>query len=212
MRFAPLSPSGSINSARSRFAFTGTGALWIAYRDEWAGIARVYLDGELRGSVDTYAAPHDAQAAVFAVDALAPGAHVLEVEATGTRNLLSGGSWVWVDAFEAVARQEQDAEAVSLGGAWTTVPLGAHSGGSQVTYSMSGAVAGAAQEARRKLLDLAADHFEASPDDIELKNGQAQVKGVPDRVISLGELVNIAQTKAGGPGPVVGQGSAALKK
>jgi hypothetical protein len=123
--------------ARSRFAFTGTGALWISYRDEWAGIARVYLDGELRGSVDTYAAPNDAQAAVFAVNALPPGAHVLEVEATGARNVLSGGSWIWVDAFEAIARQEQDA--ASLSGAWATVPLGVYSGGSAARSDEPGA-------------------------------------------------------------------------
>jgi CO/xanthine dehydrogenase Mo-binding subunit len=88
-------------------------------------------------------------------------------------------------------------------------PYGAHSGGSQTTYSMSGAVANAAEEARRKLLHLASDHFEASVDDLEMRNGQVQVRGVPDRTVSLAELVEIAQTKAGGPGPIVGEGHAA---
>jgi CO/xanthine dehydrogenase Mo-binding subunit len=88
-------------------------------------------------------------------------------------------------------------------------PYGAHSGGSQTTYSMSGAVANAAQAVRRKLLELASDYFEASVDDLELKNSQVQVKGVPGRTISLGELVEIAQTKAGGPGPIVAEGHAA---
>jgi hypothetical protein len=125
--------------ARSRFSFTGTGALWIGYRDEWAGIARVYLDGELRGSVDTYATPNEAQAALFAVNALPLGTHVLEVEATGARNLLSGGSWIWVDAFEAVLRQEQDDPALSLSGAWASSALGVHSGGSAVRSADAGA-------------------------------------------------------------------------
>ncbi len=89
-------------------------------------------------------------------------------------------------------------------------PFGALSGGSQVTYSMSGAVASAAEEARRKLLALASDHFEASVEDLEISNGQVQVKGVPDRTIALGELAEIAQTKAGGPGPIIGDGYAAL--
>jgi CO/xanthine dehydrogenase Mo-binding subunit len=93
-----------------------------------------------------------------------------------------------------------------------TGPFGAHSGGSQTTYSMSGAVAGAAEEARRKLLELASEHFEASVEDLELKNGQVQVKGVPDRTISLGQLADIAQTKAGGPGPIVGEGHAAVEE
>jgi CO/xanthine dehydrogenase Mo-binding subunit len=90
-----------------------------------------------------------------------------------------------------------------------TGPFGAHSGGSQTTYSMSGAVANAAQEARRKLLGLASDHFEASADDLEIRNGQAHVRGVPDRTITLGELVELAQSKAGGPGPIIGEGHAA---
>jgi CO/xanthine dehydrogenase Mo-binding subunit len=77
---------------------------------------------------------------------------------------------------------------------------------------MSGAVANAAQEARHKLLKLASDHFEASVDDLEMKNGQVQVRGVPDRTISLAELVEVAQTKAGGPGPIVGDGHAAVEE
>ncbi|MBI1881891.1 MAG: molybdopterin-dependent oxidoreductase, partial [Chloroflexi bacterium] len=93
-----------------------------------------------------------------------------------------------------------------------TGPFGAHSGGSQTTYSMSGAVANAAQEAKRKLLELASDHFEASPDDLEISAGQVQVRGVPDRMITLGELVEIAHTKGGGPGPIVGEGHAALEE
>jgi hypothetical protein len=115
--------------ASSRFSFTGTGALWIGYRDEWAGIARVYLDGELRGSVDTFASPFEAQATLFAVNALPPGPHLLEVEATGARNPLSGGSWIWVDAFEAVLRQEEDDPAVGREGAWAASALPVHSGG-----------------------------------------------------------------------------------
>jgi CO/xanthine dehydrogenase Mo-binding subunit len=39
-----------------------------------------------------------------------------------------------------------------------------------------------------------------------------QVRGVPDRTISLGQLADIAQTKAGGPGPIVGEGHAAVEE
>jgi CO/xanthine dehydrogenase Mo-binding subunit len=93
-----------------------------------------------------------------------------------------------------------------------TGPFGAHSGGSQTTYSMAGAVANAAQEAKRKLLELASDHFEASAEDLEIRNGQVQVRGVPGRMISLGELVELAQTKPGGPGPIIGEGHAAVEQ
>jgi hypothetical protein len=31
----------------------GTGIAWNAYRGEWSGIARVYLDGEEKATIDT---------------------------------------------------------------------------------------------------------------------------------------------------------------
>jgi CO/xanthine dehydrogenase Mo-binding subunit len=89
-------------------------------------------------------------------------------------------------------------------------PFSGQSGGSQITYSVAGAVAGAAQEARGKLLDLAAEHFEARLEDLELKDGHVQVKGVPDRAISIGQLATIAESKPGGPGPIIGEGQTAM--
>jgi CO/xanthine dehydrogenase Mo-binding subunit len=91
-------------------------------------------------------------------------------------------------------------------------PYAGPSGGSQTTYSVSGAVAAAAQEAKQKLLQMAADHFEASVDDLELKDGHIQVKGVPDRAIALGALASRAQNKPGGPGPIIGEGHAAVEQ
>jgi hypothetical protein len=82
--------------------FTGTGISWIAYRDEWSGIARVYLDGEMKTSIDTYLAPSQARFVMYNVGGLGPGTHTLIIEATGTRNASSKGSWVWVDAFDVV--------------------------------------------------------------------------------------------------------------
>ena len=82
--------------------FTGTGISWIAYRDEWSGIARVYLDGEMKTSIDTYLAPSQARSVLYNVGGLTPGTHSLVIEATGTRNASSKGSWVWVDAFDIV--------------------------------------------------------------------------------------------------------------
>ncbi len=88
-------------------------------------------------------------------------------------------------------------------------PFAGPSGGSQITYSVGGAVAEAARAARRQLVELAAQHFEANVQDIELREGQAFVRGVPTRTISLGELAEQAQGRRGGPGPVVGEGRSA---
>jgi CO/xanthine dehydrogenase Mo-binding subunit len=93
-----------------------------------------------------------------------------------------------------------------------TGPFAGPSGGSQTTYSVSGAVANAAREVRRKLLNVAADHFEAAVDDLEIKDGQVQVKGVPSHSVLIGKLAEMAQNKKGGPGPIVGEGTAAVQK
>ena len=91
----------------------------------------------------------------------------------------------------------------------TTNPHGPASSGSCVTYSVAGAVAEAAEAAKEKLLSIAADHLEARSEDLELHNGNVQVKGVPDRAVAIGELAAIGENKAGGPGPVIGNGCVA---
>jgi CO/xanthine dehydrogenase Mo-binding subunit len=91
-------------------------------------------------------------------------------------------------------------------------PFGPGSGGSQVTYSVSGAVQNAAEAAKAKLLAVAAEEFEAAAEDIELVDSHAQVRGVPDKRLSIARLVEIAQSKAGGGGPIVGEGSSAKEE
>jgi CO/xanthine dehydrogenase Mo-binding subunit len=39
-----------------------------------------------------------------------------------------------------------------------------------------------------------------------------RVKGVPSRAVPIGELADIAQGKKGGPGPIVGEGTAAVEE
>ena len=85
--------------ARATLTFSGTSVSWIGYRDEWSGIARVYLDGVLKGTVDTYASPAQSQATLYTANGLANGNHTLAVEVTGTRSSASASNWVWVDAF-----------------------------------------------------------------------------------------------------------------
>jgi CO/xanthine dehydrogenase Mo-binding subunit len=91
-------------------------------------------------------------------------------------------------------------------------PFGPNSGGSQTTYSVAGAVAGAALVVRDRLLQMASDHFEASVEDLEVRDGFVYVKGVPDRSVSFGALASTAEGKKGGPGPVIGEGRAAVEE
>jgi hypothetical protein len=80
--------------------FTGIGIRWIAYRDAWSGIASVYLDGVMKTAVDTWVPVDMPQTTGFDIGGLNPGQHSLTIAVTGTHNPLSGGSWIWVDAFD----------------------------------------------------------------------------------------------------------------
>lgn len=82
--------------------FTGTGISWIGYRDEWSGLARVYVDGEPKTTVDTFSSPAQSRVVLYNVAGLPAGPHSLTIEVTGTRNANSRGAWIWVDAFDVV--------------------------------------------------------------------------------------------------------------
>jgi hypothetical protein len=98
------SAAGSMDAGdRATFTFNGTGVTWIGYADEWSGIARVFVDGSLQATVDTYASPHRARTTLFTASGLAPGHHTLVVEVTGARGPHSGGAWIWIDAFDVVS-------------------------------------------------------------------------------------------------------------
>jgi CO/xanthine dehydrogenase Mo-binding subunit len=93
---------------------------------------------------------------------------------------------------------------------------------SRSTFSMGNAVRGAAGDIKRQLLDLAAQQLEASPADLEARDGAVVVKGSPDRRLAyadiirqrfgagLGALLGQAtfQTEGGKLDPVTGQGKA----
>ena len=86
--------------SRAKFTFTGTGVRWLGYRDEWSGVANVYLDGQFKGTVDAYASPSQYQAMLYSASGLTANTHTLEIEVTGTHGPASQGAWVWVDAFD----------------------------------------------------------------------------------------------------------------
>jgi hypothetical protein len=88
------------DGAKASFTFTGTEVSWIGYRDEWSGIARVYVDGTLKGSVDTFSSTSQAKVTLFTIDNLSSGEHTTAVEATGQKSASSQGVWIWIDAFD----------------------------------------------------------------------------------------------------------------
>ena len=90
--------------SRATITFNGTGVSWDAFRDEWSGVARIYVDGELKATVDNYLSPSQAHAVPYSIDGLPAGTHTFTIEATGTRNESAKGSWVWLDSFDVLVR------------------------------------------------------------------------------------------------------------
>ena len=61
------------------------------------GKADVYLDGQLRQTVDTYDATGAYDVRTFSVGGLGGGTHTVEVRVTGTKNTASTGTWFGLD-------------------------------------------------------------------------------------------------------------------
>jgi CO/xanthine dehydrogenase Mo-binding subunit len=80
------------------------------------------------------------------------------------------------------------------------------------TFASRGAVVAgnavneAAKDVRKRALKLAAEHFEAAEEDLELVDGEVRVKGVPGRSIKLGDLAAQANPLRGAvkPGTIPG--------
>jgi CO/xanthine dehydrogenase Mo-binding subunit len=83
-----------------------------------------------------------------------------------------------------------------------SAPQGPVAGGSVTTGTVGPAVTAAAADARRQLLEIAADRLEAAAEDLEIFDGSVRVKGVPDRKVEIGELAMGGETHP----PVLGQG------
>lgn len=129
--------------AMASFSFNGTRVGWIGLPCEICGIAKVYLDGALAGTVDTFVPSRPAASRVlFAAGNLAAGSHTFTVQVTGMRNPSSGGASVLVDAFDVAgdlsgggtrpARFEENAPSVAYTGSWEVQRRGDLSGGSLV--------------------------------------------------------------------------------
>jgi CO/xanthine dehydrogenase Mo-binding subunit len=108
------------------------------------------------------------------------------------------------DAFgvspDAIAVVTADTDAAPYAGA---------SGGSKITYTVGAAVRKAAEEARRQVLAIAAEEIEAAPEDLEIVGDQVQVRGVPDRGVSLKKIAEISTAFGAKYEPVLGQGRSA---
>jgi hypothetical protein len=93
--------ASSTPGAQATLSFTGTAVRWIGQAAFTGGIARVYLDGVLVATIDTYSPlEEEIQTTLYDVAGLASGSHTLTIEVTGQKNAGSQGAQAYVDAFD----------------------------------------------------------------------------------------------------------------
>jgi CO/xanthine dehydrogenase Mo-binding subunit len=90
-----------------------------------------------------------------------------------------------------------------------SAPYGGVAGGSKVTYTYGRAVERAAEEARARLLDVAASELEIAPEDLEIAEGEVRPVGAPSRGVAIADLAGKVYTFGGRHRPIEGYGSSA---
>ncbi|MDP2936960.1 MAG: xanthine dehydrogenase family protein molybdopterin-binding subunit [Dehalococcoidia bacterium] len=137
---------------------------------------------------------------------------IVTLQENGTVHLVTGASDIGQGtdtALSQIAAEELGVklEDVNITAADTELcPLDWGTGGSRVTFQAGNAVRGAAREARRQVLEAAADHLEARPEDLELVDRRVYVKGSPGKGLDLSQAISLAMVQASGA-PVIGRGS-----
>jgi hypothetical protein len=79
-------------------AFSGSAITYVFTGASNRGIAEVWLDGRLRGTIDLYS-PVTAWKSRRRFEGLGPGGHVIEIRVTGKRNPQAAGCFVDLDAL-----------------------------------------------------------------------------------------------------------------
>jgi CO/xanthine dehydrogenase Mo-binding subunit len=88
-------------------------------------------------------------------------------------------------------------------------PYAGLSGGSKVIYTVGRAVQRAAEQARERLLEVAATELEIAPEDLELVDGAVRPVGSPDRGMAVAELASKVLSFGSPYAPVEGYGGTA---
>ncbi len=90
----------NVTGATATYSFTGTKVRYYGFKRNNLGIADIYLDNELKASVDCYAAITEPDFLLFESDSLEYGAHTLKIVVSGNKNPSSPKAEIICDAFE----------------------------------------------------------------------------------------------------------------
>ncbi len=90
-----------------------------------------------------------------------------------------------------------------------SMPYSGLSAGSKTIYTVGAAVQAAARDARSQLFTIAAEMLEASPADMELREGKVMVKGVPEKYVTLQHIAANTMRFGAPYEPIFGRGRSA---
>jgi hypothetical protein len=101
--FSGMSSSHSnIGNSKAVFSFSGTGITWIGTKSNSQGIAKVYIDGELRSYIDQFNETQEDMLGLYSIRDLVYGPHTIIIEVTNRKNPKSAGYRIEIDAFDIV--------------------------------------------------------------------------------------------------------------
>jgi CO/xanthine dehydrogenase Mo-binding subunit len=148
--------------------------------------------------------------------ARSPAAAGCRVEPDGTVSILVGspdisGSSTGLALIAAEAFGVSPEKVRVVIGDTSFAPQSPMAAGSQVTYSVGGAVYEAALEARRQLLEVATEELEAAVEDLDIVDGRVTVKGVPERFVEITKLVALSTEFMGRHRPINATGRSAVQ-
>ena len=159
------------------------------------------------------------------VEACAPGqgfsgteAATIRVEPTGRVNVYVAGGSTGNSIETTVVQLASDALGVKLEdvatiqGDTAVTGFGAGAQGSRSASMTAGAVGETAAVLREQIVAIAAHKLEAAPDEIELAESRAGVRGAPEKSLSLQEIAAIAYFDAGSLPPGVPAGLEASRR
>ena len=79
------------------FKFNGTSFTWYGTKAASRGIAKVYIDGSLVDTVDTYSASTSFKTPIYKSNTLTSGTHTVKIVVTGTKNIKASSTQVDFD-------------------------------------------------------------------------------------------------------------------
>lgn len=93
-----------------------------------------------------------------------------------------------------------------------TAPYAGMSAGSKTTYTVGKAVQLAAEDAKRQIVELAAQRFEADEADVIVENGEVKVGGDEEKTITFERLGRMTTDFGARFAPIVGRGTMTTRK